>query len=294
MLNEEAARRYLGDQNPIGRTIAINGDRTVVGIVSNVRLGGPESDIRPEAYVPYAQSTQVGGELVERTAGDPAPIADAVRSAVWASYPDIAIDEVTTMETLLGRLIAQRQFNMLLVGLFGVLAMVIAGAGIYGVMAYIVTQRTQEIGVRMALGARPAGVLLTVLRRAAAFLVLGLAAGLAGAWALASSILFQVEPRDVTVFASTGVLLFVVGIVAALVPARRASRVRSAGRPEKLSRVEFHQNCNRPAAGPRPCASCSWRNGWATSSCFKGHPRWSDRPITVLVKFDPASFHGWA
>ena len=228
VLNEEAARRYLGDQDPIGRTIAVNGDRTVVGIVSNVRLGGPESDIRPEAYVPYAQSLQVGGELVVRTAGDPAPMTDAVRSAVWTSYPDIAIDEVTTMETLLGRLIAQRQFNMLLVGLFGALAMVIAGAGIYGVMAYIVTQRTQEIGVRMALGARPTGVLLTVLRRAAAFLVLGLAAGLAGAWVLASSIeafLFQVDPRDATVFASTGVLLFVVGMVAALVPARRASRV---------------------------------------------------------------------
>jgi putative ABC transport system permease protein len=142
--------------------------------------------------------------------------------------PEIPLDDVNTMEALLGRLIAQRQFNMLLVGVFGLLALVIAGAGIYGVMAYIVTQRTQEIGVRMALGAMPRRVLLTVLSRASAYMVAGLAAGLGLAWLLAASIegfLFQVEAHDITVYAATSAALFLVGTAAAVVPARRAARV---------------------------------------------------------------------
>jgi putative ABC transport system permease protein len=228
VLNEEAAARYLPDVDPIGATININGDRTVVGVVGNVRLGGPESDVRPEAYIPFSQSIQPGAEFVVRTDGDPALFSDAVTSAVRATYPDLAINDTTTMESLLGRLIARRRFNMLLVGLFGVLAVAIAAAGIYGVMAYIVAQRTPEIGVRMALGAQPRRVLLGVLGRASVFLALGLAVGLAGAWVVAGSVeafLFQIQPHEPSVYVATSGALLVIGLVAALVPARRAARV---------------------------------------------------------------------
>lgn len=230
VLNEEAVKRYLGDLEPIGSTINVGrADRTVVGVVRDVRLGGPESAVRPEAYVPYAQSgLQTGATLVVHTAGPTVAMTEPVKQAVWASMPDVPLDDVNTMEALLGRLIAQRQFNMLLVGLFGLLALVIAGAGIYGVMAYIVTQRTQEIGVRMALGAMPSRVLLTVLSRASVYMVSGLVVGLGLAWLLAGSIesfLFQVEARDVTVYVATSAALFLVGIAAAAVPARRAARV---------------------------------------------------------------------
>ena len=228
VLNVEAVRRYLGERDPIGAQITINGDRTVVGVVADVRLGGPESEVRPEAYVPMAQVSVIGGVFVIRTAGHPLAILDAVYSAIRASLPDTAKPNARTMESLLDRLIAQREFNMLLVGLFGLLAIVIAAVGIYGVMAYTVAQRTQEIGVRMALGALPGEVLRMVLARATLFMALGLTVGLASAWMLASSIeafLFQVQPHDLTVYASAASMLFLSGLLAAFVPARRAARV---------------------------------------------------------------------
>lgn len=229
VLNEESVRRYFGDRDPLGATIGISGDRTVVGVVRDVRLGGPESDVRPEAYMPYAQSpSQIGAELVVHTNGPVATRIDPIKQAVWASMPEIPLDDVNTMEALLGRLIAQRRFNMVLVGLFGLLSLVIAGVGIYGVMAYIVTQRTPEIGVRMALGAMPGRVLLAVLYRAATYMAVGLALGLGLAWMLAESIegfLFQVGAHDLVVYGATSAALFTVGIVAATVPARRAARV---------------------------------------------------------------------
>ncbi|HSC25767.1 MAG TPA: ABC transporter permease [Vicinamibacterales bacterium] len=229
VLNEEAATRYLSDREPLGATITINRQNlTVVGIVGNVRLGGPESAVRPEAYVPAPQGRYLGGTLAIRTAGDPMAIADPVREAIWASLPGLAAPEAETMESLLGALIAQRRFNMLIVSLFGGLALAIASAGIYGVMAYLVTQRTKEIGVRMALGALPARVMSAVIGRALLHTCAGLAIGVVGAWQLASSIerfLFQVEPYDPGVYGAAAALLAVSGFAAAYVPARRAARV---------------------------------------------------------------------
>jgi hypothetical protein len=218
VLNEEAAARYLGGREPIGATIAL--DRfaeqpvMVVGVVGNVRLGGPESAVRPEAYLPAAQGQFLGGALAVRTTGEPLAIAAAVRNAIWASFPEISEPEAVTMASLLGELIAQRRFNMLIVGLFGGLALAIASAGLYGVMAYLVTQRTREIGVRLALGAPPARVMTAVIGRG----VVHTAAGVAVAWQLASSVeafLFEVRPHDPVVY----------GAAAAFVPVRRAARV---------------------------------------------------------------------
>jgi predicted permease len=232
VLNEEAAARYLGDREPIGATITIERgyapQATVVGIVGNVRLGGPESPVRPEAYLAAAQGPFLGGTLAVRTAGEPLALADAVRDAIRPSFPEISDPEAIPMASLLGERIAQRRFNMLIVGLFGGLALAIGSAGLYGVMAYLVNQRTKEIGVRLALGAAPARVMASVIGRGVVHTAAGLAIGIAVAWPLASVIeafLFEVRPHDPFVYGAAAALLGACGIVAAAVPARRAARV---------------------------------------------------------------------
>lgn len=228
VLNDVAAKLYLGDADPIGARININGERTVVGVVQSVRLGGPESEVRPEAYHPITPKTIFGVDMVIKTAGRAEDLAPAVRAALWDIAPDLVLGETQTMEMLLSRLVAQRRFNMLLLSIFGVLGIVITAVGIYGVMAYVVEQRTQEIGVRMALGAQPRRVLLLMLARAMAYTVVGLGVGLAGAYGLSrwvESFLFRVEPADPVVYLATGVLLVVTGLIAAWIPSRRAAKV---------------------------------------------------------------------
>jgi len=228
VLSEESAKRYYGDRDPIGTTVGINGDRTVVGIVSSVRLGGPESEVRPEAYLPITEKSAFGADLVIKTAGSAEALAPAVRAAIWDIAPDLTLGDVQTFELLFDRLIAQRKFNMLLLSIFGALAIVITGVGIYGVMAYVVEQRTQEIGVRMALGAQPGRVQVMVLRRAMVFVLTGLTLGTAGAYALSGAVrtfLFRVEPGDPAVYLATAALLVAIGLLAAWIPARRAARV---------------------------------------------------------------------
>jgi len=228
VLSDVAARRYLPGRDPLGARININGERTVVGVVGGVRLGGPESEVRPEAYIPFADRSQFGADLVIKTAGPPEAIAPGVRAAIWAIAPDLNLGETQTFEMMLSRLIGQRRFNMLLLAIFGALAIVISGAGIYGVMAYVVEQRTQEIGVRMALGAGRGGVQAMVLGRAMTFVAAGLAIGLTGAYLLSGlvgSFLFHVEPGDPVIYLSTAAILSAIGLIAAWIPARRAARV---------------------------------------------------------------------
>jgi predicted permease len=228
VLSEEAVRRYLADRDPLGATIGINGDRTVVGIVAGVRLGGPESEVRPEAYLPMTPTSAFGADLVIKTAGPAEEVAPAVRAAIWELAPDLTLGDVQTFEMLFERLIAQRKFNMLLLSIFGALAIVITGVGIYGVMAYVVEQRTQEIGVRMALGAQAGRVQGMVLSHAMAFVLMGLVIGMAGAYALSGAVrafLFSVEPADPTVYGATAALLVAIGLLAAWIPSRRAARV---------------------------------------------------------------------
>lgn len=228
LLNDVAARLYLGDRDPIGARININGERTVVGVVGSVRLGGPESEVRPEAYAPLEAKSMFGADLVIKTAGRPEDIAPTVRAALWEIAPDLTLGETQTLEMFFSRLIAQRRFNMLLLTIFGLLGIVITGVGIYGVMAYVVEQRTQEIGVRMALGAQPKRVLGMMLTRAMVYVAVGLAAGVAGAYALSrfvESFLFKVEPGDPVVYVGTAALLIAIGLLAAWIPSRRAAKV---------------------------------------------------------------------
>jgi putative ABC transport system permease protein len=231
ILNEAAAARYFPHDNPVGQMVRISGNRTVVGVVGNVRHDGPEGAWRTQAYVPITQGAVGGATLVVRTTPDARGVAAAVREAVWSEFPDTRIAtqvEASTLGDYLDGLVAQRRFNMLILTAFGLLGLVIAAAGIYGVLSYSVARRTREIGVRMALGAQPLGILVSVVRRAALYLACGVALGAAAAWGLGvvvQGFLFEVQAQDATVHAAVVATLTATGLAAALVPARRAARV---------------------------------------------------------------------
>jgi ABC-type antimicrobial peptide transport system permease subunit len=167
--------------------------------------------------------------ILVRTAGNPLTVLPAIRKAIWSVNNDVPIiGDQAAAEDRLDRLLAQRRFSMALLVLFGVLGLAISAVGIYGVLAYLVAQRTSEIGVRMALGATPGGVVAMVLRRAGALIGVGLALGAGVAWyfsAVAKSFLFQIEPTDPRVFAAALAVLAVAGLAASVVPARRAASV---------------------------------------------------------------------
>jgi hypothetical protein len=229
IINESAAKKYFPGERPVGRTVRMNGeDWAVVGVVGDVYQRSLETAPRTEAYTPMTQSQVIFGELVIRTRNDPYEVLPAVKSAVLTVLPDVPLRNVRTMDELIGRIVAQRKLNMLLLGLFGLLGLVISAVGIYGVMAYVVSQRTREIGVRMALGATRATVVRMVLTKAIVMLAIGLAVGTGAAWLLRSSadaFLFRIESSDLRVFVVAIGTLAVAALVASLVPARRASRV---------------------------------------------------------------------
>ncbi len=206
VVNETAARRYWPGQNALGQRIKVGKDECiVVGIVGDIRHLGPEIPPRQEAYVAMAQDGMLGGNIVARTAGDPMAVLPAVKAAIWSVNRDQRLtDDVVTLEGYMDRLIAQRRFNMALLALFGGLGLVIAAVGIYGVMAYVVAQRTSEIGVRMALGATRRHVVGMVLGRASVLMALGLTIGGLGAWLLSAQVkdfLFEIQPNDVRALA---------------------------------------------------------------------------------------------
>ena len=230
VVNEAAARKYWPGEDAIGQRANINGkEYTVVGVVGDIRHLGPEKPVRQECYIPMAQDGVIGITLVMRTAGDPLAVLPAVKSAIWSVNKDQRLSgDTVTLEAYMDRLIAQRRFNMALLALFGLLGLVIAAVGIYGVMAYVVAQRTNEIGVRMALGATRANVVGMVLRRAALMMIAGLAIGSFGAWLLSSyvkSYLFEIDPNDALVFVAALAVLAFAGFFASAVPARRAASV---------------------------------------------------------------------
>ena len=230
VINEVAAKKYWPDRDAVGQRFKVNNEEmTVVGIVGNLRHLGPEVQPRQECYVPMAQSRVIGVMLVMRTKGDPMAVLPAVKAAIWSVNKEQRISgETFTLEQYMDRLIAQRRFNMSLLALFGGLGLIIAAVGIYGVMAYVVAQRTNEIGVRMALGATRGHVVGMVLRRAAAMMAIGLALGGAIAWyagAAVRAFLFQTEPNDLRTVAAALITLTAAGLLASAIPARRAASV---------------------------------------------------------------------
>ena len=225
ILNEAAIAAYLPGEHPIGRTF--NG-ATIVGVVGDVRQNGVERDAIPEMYSPLAQGRVAGADLLVRTAGDPYGSVRAVRTAVFAVLPDVPLRNVTTMEEMFSRRMAQRRLNMLLVGLFGLVGLTIAAVGVYGLLAFVVAQKTREIGVRMALGASRGRVVGTVVIHALALVAAGVALGSSLAWYLsetARAFLFGIGPTDPRAFAAAAIALLAAASLATIVPAWRAASV---------------------------------------------------------------------
>ncbi|PWT93383.1 MAG: hypothetical protein C5B55_04640 [Blastocatellia bacterium] len=200
----------------------------IIGVVRNIKSAGLSAETDPAYYIPASQAPLADMVLLVRTQSDPNSLVSALRQAVWSIDPNQPIANVNTMEKLLAQSIAQPRLNMWLMGLFGVLALVLAAVGIYGLISYSVAQRTQEMGIRMALGAQVRDVLTLILKQGLALALVGEAIGLIAAFAatrLMRGLLFGVAPTDVTVFISVAVVLTSVGMLACYLPARRATKV---------------------------------------------------------------------
>jgi putative ABC transport system permease protein len=239
IINETMAARFFPGEDPIGKRIGLSGNpkdwREIVGVVGDVRNYGVDADVKPEAYVPFFQNAPgyLAGvasamNVMVRSTNDPLALTAALREQVQALDKDQPISEIRTMEWYLSESMAQRRFNMLLLAAFAGLALALAAVGIYGVIAYTVTQRTHEMGIRIALGAKNGDILRLVFGSAMATTLIGIALGLAAAFALTRllrSLLYQVSPTDPVVFAAIPLLLLSVAVIATYLPARRAMKV---------------------------------------------------------------------
>jgi putative ABC transport system permease protein len=203
---------------------------TVVGVVADIRQRGLGQDVQPMIYAPFQQDRSGFVRFVSfvaRTAA-PASVADGIRAEIRRAAPDLPIESTVTMDDAVAASVAQPRFRTVLLGLLAIAATLIATFGIYGLMAYAVTQRRREIGVRMALGAERSDVLRLVLARALRIVGAGVIAGLAGAAGVTrvlQSFLFGVTPTDPIAFTIVTLLLMAVGLLAAWLPARRATRI---------------------------------------------------------------------
>ena len=243
VVSESLARRYFAGEDPIGkriapggRVVAPNGPQpappinwlTIVGVVRDVRTSSVDSDAPAMVYRTVWQASNLNLSLAIRTNADSATLAEAIRREVKVVDRNEPVFAVKTMDEVVGSALAERRFSMLLLALFAATALVLSAIGIYGVMAYFVSQRTQEIGIRIALGASSRDLLRLVLGEGVRLAAAGVALGLVGALALTravSLLLYRVDPRDPWTFAALAAALTVVALVACYLPARRAARV---------------------------------------------------------------------
>jgi predicted permease len=246
IINEATAKKYWQNENPIGATVTIGKGiapemddraREVVGVVGDVHEAGLDQDAPPVLYIPIGQEPDgmvaLGNRILPsswgiRTSGDPAALARSIQQMVLQVDPDLPVARVMTMDRILAKSIARQNFNMILLAVFAGLALLLASIGIYGVMSYTVQQRTNEIGIRIALGADMGHLLRLVIGHGLALAGLGVAIGLAaslGVTRLMSSLLFGVKANDIATFAAVAALLSAVAGVACFIPARRATSV---------------------------------------------------------------------
>ncbi len=233
VVSDAFVKRYFPNEDPIGRRIVFDGDsqipREIVGVVADVRRNGLDAEVQPEMYVSHVQNPERRMNLVIRTdAQDASQFTPAARAAVKSFDPDQIIWRTQTLEQLLGTSVAPRRFNMMLLGIFAGVALVLAAVGLYGVMSYSVSWRTHEIGVRMALGAKRGDVLRLVVRQGMTMTLLGLGIGLIGAFLLSRvmrGLLHGISPTDPLTFTGVSIVLLAVALLACLLPARRATRV---------------------------------------------------------------------
>ena len=238
IVDEEMARRYWPNADPIGKRLTFNNPErdsvvnwmTVVGVVGHTKHEGLDKENRVQLYHPYHRSRFIGPGMAfaVRAVGDPNRVLPAVRAAIHRLDQDVPLSNIATMDENIANSMGQRRFAMMLLGLFAVMALVLASIGIYGVMSYSVTQRSHEIGIRMALGAARQAVLRMVMRQGLVLVGLGVVIGVVGAFGLTrliASQLFGVRPTDPTTFIVVALTLVGVAALATFVPAMRATRV---------------------------------------------------------------------
>ena len=246
VINERAAAQYWPGEDPIGKRITFDDDKrnprtwlTIIGIAKNARQEEWAAPAEPEVYLAALQHREFLGTgvlgshiayvtLVVRGAGDPAELAPVVKKTVWSLDRNLPISEVLTMDHVVADATAQPRFEMLLLGVFAAVALVLAAVGIYGVMNYAVARRTHEIGIRMSLGAGRAEVLRMVLRQGLGQALAGTAAGLAGALLLSrlmAKMLYDVRATDPATFVGVAAVLGLAAVAAMVVPARKATRI---------------------------------------------------------------------
>ncbi|HZN06035.1 MAG TPA: FtsX-like permease family protein, partial [Pyrinomonadaceae bacterium] len=235
VIDEEFAKRHWPNEDPIGKHVRIGGSNPqnpkleVIGVVGRVKMESlNQNSDRVQGYFPFAQVPQSGMTVIMKGASDPNQLIGAVRGAVKQIDPDQPIYSPRTMDDIRAESVAGERLNLTLLSLFAGIALVLAVVGIYGVMSYSVTQRTHEIGIRMAIGARPRDVFTMILGHGMKLAIIGVVIGLAAAFALTrlmASMLFGVAPTDATTFGGIAALLIGVALLACYLPGRRATKV---------------------------------------------------------------------
>jgi putative ABC transport system permease protein len=233
IVNETLARKHWPGQDAIGKRIRFQDTlerapwMEIVGVIKDVKHDLLE-EVTPEFYLPHAQDAWPGMVLVARTTVDPASLAGSMRQHVWAIDKDQPVFDVRTLQEVRSVAIGLQTFTAQMTGIFAGVALLLASVGIYGVMSFAVTQRTQEIGIRMALGARAPDVLKLVVANGMKLTVIGLVIGLIGAWLLTrfmTTLLFGVEATDLLTYSVVSVCLLAAAFLACYLPARRATKV---------------------------------------------------------------------
>src|SRR5262249_22965077 len=233
VVNEKFVEKLFPDEDPLGKRVTIdmkdeNAPCEIIGVVGDTKHLSVEGEPEPMAYWPHPELVYSSMYMVIRTSKSAATMAPGSREVISRLDPDQPIADIQTMDSLVGKSVARSRFSMIMLGVFAGLAMLLAAIGIYGVMAYAVAQRTQEIGVRMALGAQKKDVLVLVVRRGMALAMSGVGIGLAGSYILTrvmKSLLYEVSATDTVTFVATSILLVVVAWLACYVPGVRATRV---------------------------------------------------------------------
>jgi putative ABC transport system permease protein len=231
VINQTMARRFWPNQDPLGKQVKFAQDgstATVVGVVGDAKHYWLEEEQEPQMYDAYSQDPGLFATVVIRTTVEPLSLTEPVRQAIWKVDADQPMWKIRTVEFLVNRSTADRKFLMALMGIFASLALVLTIIGLYGVISYLVNQRTQEIGIRMALGAQTRDIMRMVLKQGMVLVLTGVALGLAAAWMLTrlmARLLYQVSATDPLTFATIALLLITVALLACYIPARRATKV---------------------------------------------------------------------
>ena len=229
IVNEEFARRFFPGENVVGKTLNV-GKVTIhiVGLVGNIRQRGLSEAVEPTMYLHAPQNMRVGMSIVARTTGNPLALSEAIRNAIWSMKRDLPISDLTTLDAILGRSVARPKLLAWLLGVFGFIGLMLGSLGIYGVLAFMVAQRRQEIGVRVALGASPRSLLQLIVGQGMLLTLIGVTIGTLGARVLTrqmQSMLFGVSPGDVATFVEVIAVLIATALLASWLPARKALAV---------------------------------------------------------------------